>query len=163
LIKHSLTELVEPHRILFPDAPTAVKMLGKPTSPAVYTPWSIIQIVELTVCLPLNLIPYVGTPGFILITGTRLGKLSHYRWFQLRGLSKEQKKKETSLLAWDDIWFGSVAMILELIPLLSLFFLLTTTAGAAMWTAKMEKEAQRRSIDELAGPDAPPPYVDSAV
>lgn len=137
-------------------------MLGKPTSSAVYSPWSIIQILELIFFLPLNLIPYAGTPAFILITGTRLGKLSHHRWFQLRGLSKEAAKKEARHLVWEDIWFGTVAMILELVPLLSLFLLLTTTAGAALWTAKMEKAAQSSSEGDAAGPNAPPPYADSA-
>jgi hypothetical protein len=174
LIKLSWTELISPHRVLFLDAPTAVKMLGKPTSPAIYTPWSIIQIVELIVFLPLNLVPFVGTPAFIIITGTRLGKLSHYRFFQLRGFSKEEKKREIRKFAWEDVWFGTMAMILELIPVFSLFFLLTTTVGAALWTAQIEEE--RRAIataneagDRIAGAEAeeedadapPPPYRDA--
>ena len=163
LIKLSLIELISPHRILFRDAPTAIKMLGKPTSSAIYTPWSIIQIAELIIFLPLNLIPYVGTPAFIIITGTRLGRLCHYRWFQLRGLTKAEAKREAKRLAWEDVWFGTVAMIFELIPLLSFFFLLTTSAGAAIWTAEMEKEAQQTARNDLAGPDAPVPYADDAV
>lgn len=162
MIKLSHTDLVSPHRVLYPDAPTAVKMLGKPTSSAVYTPWSIIQIVELIVFLPLNLVPYVGTPAFIIITGTRLGKLSHYRWFQLRGLSKEETTKEKNALAWEYVWFGTVAMILELIPILSFFFLLTTSAGSAIWVARMEDEKKQLAVDALVGEDAPPAYTDDA-
>lgn len=161
MIKLGCVDLVAPHRILHPDAPNEVKMLGKPTSSAVYTPWSIIQMVELIVFLPLNLIPWVGMPAFIIITGTRLGKLSHYRWFQLRGFSKDERKKEAKLLTWDDIWFGTVAMILNLVPIGSLIFLLTTTAGAAMWTAKMEHE--RTAVADEADNnehDDPPPYAD---
>lgn len=156
LIKRDLQHLVSPHRLLFSDAPKAVKMLGKPTSPAVYQPWSIIQIVELVVFLPLNLIPYVGTPAFI-ITGTRIGKLSHYRWFQLRGLSKHERKREIRSLTWDYIWFGTVARLLELIPILS-FFLLTTTAGSALWAARMEDERRRsRPVAESPFTNARPP------
>lgn len=143
MIKLGLQHLVSPHRLLFLDAPDAVKMLGKPTSSAIYQPWSIIQIVELIVFLPLNLVPYVGTPAFIIITGTRIGKLSHYRWFQLRGLSKHQRKREIRSLTWDYVWFGTVAMLLELVPILSFLFLLTTTAGSAMWAARMEDEGRR--------------------
>ncbi len=117
-------------------------MLGKPTNPAEYQPWSIKQIVELIVFLPLNLVPYVGTPAFIMITGSRLGKLSHHRWFKLRGLNKQDMKREIRYRQWEYLWFGTVAMILELIPVLSLFFLLTSTAGAAMWVAKMEEKAR---------------------
>lgn len=141
-------------------------MLGKPTSPAVYTPWSIIQIIELIIFLPLNLIPFVGTPAFIIITGARLGKLAHYRWFQLKGYSKDRQKKELRDRAWEYIWFGTVAMVLELIPMLSLFFLLTTTAGAAMWAARIEEGRQRDAVEDLVGTDAvmpPPQYSDNAV
>ncbi|KAG5940477.1 hypothetical protein E4U60_000476 [Claviceps pazoutovae] len=165
LIRLGFKNLIEPHRILFNDAPTAVSMLGKPTSSAVYTPWSMIQMVELVVFLPLNLIPYVGTPAFIIITGTRLGKLAHYRWYQLRGLSKDEAKRETRLLTWDYIWFGTVAMVLELIPILSFFFLLTTTTGSAIWVAKIEDERNRRAVGSVVANEdvmeqPPPPYSD---
>ncbi|KAM0550621.1 hypothetical protein ACHAPJ_008880 [Fusarium lateritium] len=176
LIKLGHKELVAPQRILFQDAPNPVRMLGKPTTAAIYTPWSIIQIVELIVFLPLNLVPVVGTPAFIIITGTRLGKLAHYRWFQIKGLSKLEQKQALKERAWEYVWFGTVAMILELIPVLSLFFLLTTTAGAAQWTAEIEDENRSPSENEQANeqadeqadqedshPDAPPPYTDDVV
>ncbi|GJN70988.1 hypothetical protein PLIIFM63780_002421 [Purpureocillium lilacinum] len=169
-LKLGLRDLIAPNRILFDDAPDAVKSLGKPTSPAIYTPWSIIQIVELIVFLPLNLVPIVGTPAFIIITGTRLGKLSHYRWFQLRGLSKQDQKREIRSLTWDYIFFGTVAMILELIPVLSFLFLLTTTAGSAMWAARMEDERHRgrrpavdsHFVDNERPSQPPPEYSDNA-
>ncbi|KAF9870456.1 hypothetical protein CkaCkLH20_12123 [Colletotrichum karsti] len=165
LIKESHTDLVAPHRILFPDAPTAVKMLGKPTSSAIYTPWSMIQIVELVVFLPLNFVPVVGTPAFIIITGTRLGKLAHYRWFQLRGLSKKESKREIRARTWEYVWFGTAAMILELVPVLSFFFLLTTSAGSALWAARMEDEKRRQAVESLVGEPLPPPppYEDDPV
>jgi uncharacterized protein involved in cysteine biosynthesis len=119
-------------------------MLGKPTARAEYQPWSLIQIIELIVFLPLNLVPYVGTIAFIMITGSRLGKLSHYRWFKLRGVDKKQMKKELKARRWEYLWFGTAAMVLELVPILSFFFLLTSTAGAAMWAAKMEEQARIR-------------------
>ncbi|SPO05103.1 uncharacterized protein DNG_07788 [Cephalotrichum gorgonifer] len=150
--------LVAPHRICYPDAPNAVKALGKPTSSAVYTPWSLKQMVELVVFLPLNLIPVVGTPAFILITGSRLGKLSHYRWFKLRGLDKKQTKAEIKKRAWEYLWFGTVAMILELIPVLSLVFLFTTTSGAALFAARLEEEIERsqHSSEEDLESNTPP-------
>ncbi|CZS73922.1 unnamed protein product [Fusarium graminearum] len=184
LIKLGHKDLIAPQRILFLDAPNSVRMLGKPTTDAVYTPWSIIQIVELIVFLPLNFVPVVGTPAFIIITGTRLGKLAHYRWFQLKGYSKVEQKKALRDRAWEYVWFGTVAMILELVPVLSLFFLLTTTAGAAQWTAEIEDEDRTSDENVQNGqngyhgqighneqeqyddhhPDAPPPpYTDDLV
>jgi hypothetical protein len=152
LLDHDLTDLIAPHRLLFLDAPNSVKKLGKPTSYAAYTPWSLIQITELAICLPLNFIPYVGFPTFVMITGTRLGKLAHYRWYRLRGLTKNEEKMEIKSRTWDYVWFGTVAMILELIPVLSLFFLLTSTAGSALWVVDMER-AKRRDAQTLGDGD----------
>lgn len=154
LINHSLGYLISPHRICYFEAPNAVKALGKPTSPAVYTPWSVKQMVELIVFLPLNLIPWVGAPAFILITGSRLGKLAHYRWHKLRGLSKREAKAEIRKRAWEYLWFGTVAMILELIPVLSLFFLLTTTAGAAMFAVRLAEEERGGRHDASHDPES---------
>lgn len=131
-------------------------MLGKPTSPAIYQPWSLVQIAELIFFLPLNLIPYVGTPAFIIITGARLGKLAHYRWYQLRGLRKEERKLEIKSRMWEYTWFGTVAMILEFIPILSLFFLLTSSAGSALWVADMEDERKDQAVRDLVGEPIPP-------
>lgn len=178
LLDKGLDGLVAPHRLLFPDAPSSVKKLGKPTSAAVYQPWSLVQIVELVLCLPLNLIPYVGTPAFIIITGARLGTFAHYRWFDLRGLTKKERKREVRSRRWEYTWFGTVAMLLELVPVLSLFFLLTSTTGAALWTAKLELQAGAPPVPAApAAPEAPvlgeaqehdpdeppPPYVDNPV
>ncbi|MBE3047332.1 EI24 domain-containing protein [Candidatus Bathyarchaeota archaeon] len=164
MINFSFEDMILAHRVLNLEAPDAVKALGKPTSPAVYTPWSIKQMVELVVCLPLNLIPVVGTPAFILITGSRLGKLAHHRWFQLRGLDKKETKAEIRKRSWEYLWFGTVAMVLELIPVLSLFFLLTTTAGAAMLAARLEEETRRGQVyyeDDLEAAIPPPQARDN--
>lgn len=78
---------------------------------------------------------------------------------------------------WDYTWFGTVAMILELIPILSFLFLLTSTTGAALWTARLEQKARGPPAPTSASaPDAapgdslehdpdepPPPYVDNPV
>ncbi|KAK4184271.1 hypothetical protein QBC35DRAFT_60916 [Podospora australis] len=144
LINHGFVDLIAPQRVLFVDAPNSVKMLGKPTTRAEYNPWSFTQIAEMIVCLPLNLVPYVGTPLFIMITGSRLGKLSHWRWFKLRGVSKKDMKMELYFNRWEYLWFGTCAMVLNLIPVLSFFFLLTSSAGAAIWAAKMEERSRIR-------------------
>ncbi|KAH9997456.1 hypothetical protein F4779DRAFT_606439 [Xylariaceae sp. FL0662B] len=171
LIMEGLDDLVAPHRILFLDAPNCVKKLGKPTSPAAYQPWSLIQIVELIVFLPLNLIPYVGTPAFIIITGARLGTFAHYRWFDLRGLTKKERKQEIRSRMWEYTWFGTIAMLLELVPILSFFFLLTSTSGAALWTIKMARQMRRSQVPAIVPGDAqehepnepPPPYEDNPI
>ncbi|KAM7218070.1 outer spore wall protein RRT8 [Rhypophila decipiens] len=142
LIDKGYLDLLVRQRVIFLDAPNPVKMLGKPTRRAEYQPWSLVQIVEMIFFLPLNLIPVVGVPAFIMITGTRLGKLSHHRWFTLKGMTKKEIKRELNLRSWEYVWFGTVAMVLNLIPILSFFFLLTSAAGAALWVAKIQDETR---------------------
>lgn len=163
LINYGYTDLIAPQRIIFVDAPNAVRMLGKPTRRAEFWPFSWKQIIELIVCLPINLIPYIGNVAFIMITGSRLGKLSHHRWFVLRGLDRREKKREWKLRRWEYLWFGTVAMVLELVPILSFFFLLTTAAGAAMWTARLEEQARVRIGRPITAEDVWNEEVDGPV
>ena len=107
LIREGQVDLVSPSRILFHDAPNSVKMLGKPTSSAVYSPFSFRQIAEFVLFLPLNLIPIIGTPFFLVLTGARAGPFHHYRYFKLRGLSKKEKKDEIRKRKWKYTWYVS--------------------------------------------------------
>jgi hypothetical protein len=50
-----------------------VRRLGKPTRSSVYAPFSFRQILEFVVLLPVNFIPWVGVPLFLLLTGYRAG------------------------------------------------------------------------------------------
>lgn len=36
--------------------------------------------------------------------------------------------------------FGTVALVLQLVPMLSMFFLLTTAAGSAIWASELEQK-----------------------
>lgn len=156
-IKEGFSDLVAEARQLDPDAPNAAKMLGKPKFSAVYSPFSLRQIVEFVVLLPLNLIPYVGVPIFLLLTGYRAGPFHHWRYFKLLGLSKKERNDYVRKRQMKYTWFGTVALILQLIPLLSMFFLVTTAAGSALWAAKMERA--RRARDALTE-SYPEPYSD---
>jgi hypothetical protein len=190
LIREGLVDLVSPSRILFHDAPNSVKMLGKPTSSAIYSPFSFRQIAEFIIFLPINFIPIFGVPFFLVLTGARAGPFHHYRYFQLRGLSKKEKKEEIRKRGWKYTWyvttfypfegqiltnrrFGTVALMLQLVPVFSMFFLLTTAAGSALWVVKLEE--QKRLIQEapvpqpapIAAPydeeEPPPAYTDDPI
>ena len=80
-------------RVLYPQGDDVVQRLGKPTKSAVYAPFSLRQIIEFVVLLPLNLIPIAGVPMFLLLTGYRAGPFHHWRYFQLQDLSKKQRKE----------------------------------------------------------------------
>ncbi|KAL1961234.1 hypothetical protein VTO42DRAFT_3180 [Malbranchea cinnamomea] len=125
-----------------------VKVLGKPNVSTVYAPFSLRQIIEFIVLLPLNLIPVAGPPLFLVLTGYRGGPFHHWRYFRLRDFSKEERKQYIERRQLRYTWFGTVALILQLVPMLSMLFLLTTAAGAALWAADMEK--RRRAAYEYA-------------
>lgn len=144
LIEHGLSHLVAPTRLLDPLAASSVKQLGKPTMSAIYSPFSFRQIVEFMLFLPLNFIPLVGTPAFLLLTGARGGPLHHYRYFKLKGYSRKEKRREVRERKWKYTWFGTMALTLQLIPVFSMFFLLTTACGSALWVVNLESDQERQ-------------------
>lgn len=119
-----------------------VKRLGKAERPAIYAPFSLRQIVEFIFLLPLNLIPVAGTPIFLVLTGYRAGPFHHWRYFKLLGFSKKERKAYVKRKKLKYTWFGTSALLLQLVPVLSMLFLLTTAAGSALWVVKLE-EARR--------------------
>lgn len=93
LVNEGQEQLVAGSRILYVEGDDPVKRLGKPITSAVYAPFSLRQIVEFIVLLPLNFIPVAGTPMFLVLTGYRAGPFHHWRYFQLLDLSKQQRKE----------------------------------------------------------------------
>ncbi|KAH0543282.1 hypothetical protein FGG08_002345 [Glutinoglossum americanum] len=151
LINEGHLALVQPAREIHAAAPDPVKQLGKPLTSAQYSPFSFRQILEFIILLPLNLIPVVGTPLFLVLTGRRGGPLHHWRYFKFIGLRRKEKSKWIQRRRWRYTWFGTVALVLQLVPVLSMLFLMTTATGAAMWAADLEKQRQK----ELAGGQQP--------
>lgn len=144
LINEGLADLVGTARIFKPEAENSVRMLGKPTKSAVYSPFSFRQIVEFIILLPVNLIPIVGVPIFLFLTGYRAGPFHHWRYFKLLELSKKDRQGYIRKRQMKYTWFGTVALLLQLVPVLSMLFLLTTAAGSALWVSKMEKARRAR-------------------
>ena len=140
LINEGLGELVVQGRLLHVDGSNPVKQLGKPTTSAVYSPFSFRQIIEFIFFLPLNLIPVVGTPVFLVLTGYRAGPLQHWRYFKLLGSTKKEKQTSIKRRKLQYTWFGTVALFLQLVPVLSMLFLLTTASGSALWVVKLERQ-----------------------
>jgi uncharacterized protein involved in cysteine biosynthesis len=138
-------------------------MLGKPTSSAVYSPFSFRQIAEFILFLPLNLIPLVGTPAFLILTGARAGPLHHWRYFKLRGLTKKERNREIKGRRGKYTWFGTIALLLQLVPVASMFFLLTTACGSALWVIKLEEQKMLIEEAPVVDVEAPPVYTDDPI
>ncbi|QMW27248.1 hypothetical protein G4B84_002537 [Aspergillus flavus NRRL3357] len=157
LVNEGHGELVTTSRVLYPQGDDVVKRLGKPIHSAVYAPFSLRQIVEFVVLLPLNFIPVAGTPMFLLLTGYRAGPFHHWRYFQLLDLSKQQRKEKIRRRQLQYTTFGTVALILQLVPPLSMFFLMSTAVGSALWAVDLEN---KRDLIGRARPDEVDEYHD---
>ncbi|KAI4109977.1 MAG: hypothetical protein L6R37_000327 [Teloschistes peruensis] len=158
LIHQQCQDLVATSRLLDPEASNPVKQLGKPMTSAVYSPFSLRQILEFILFLPLNFIPVAGTPLFLLMTGYRAGPLHHWRYFKFLGCNKKERNKYIGQRKLQYTWFGVVALLLQLVPVLSMLFLLTTAAGSALWVAEIEDK--RRSMDNSSDLPSSPLFED---
>ncbi|KFY09259.1 hypothetical protein V492_05551 [Pseudogymnoascus sp. VKM F-4246] len=168
LLSRHQEALLSPSRTIFPAASNSVKALGPPTEKAVYGPFNFRQIAEFVLFLPLNFIPFVGVPLFLVLTGRRAGPLQHWRYFKLRGLGRKERNKEVESRRWGYTWFGTIALLLQLVPVLSMFFLLTSAAGSALWVADLEEARQQRLLaaESVVGgaevnDEFPPEYTDT--
>ena len=162
LVNEGYSDLVARSRVLDPDGKDPVKQLGKPTMSAIYSPFSFRQIIEFILFLPLNLIPVAGTPMFLLITGHRAGPFHHWRYFKLLDLTKKERQAFVKKRQLKYTWFGTIALLFQLIPVFSMLFLLTTAAGSALWVTKLEEK--RRALEERLEDDrARERYMDDPV
>ncbi|KAK3709939.1 hypothetical protein LTR37_010558 [Vermiconidia calcicola] len=143
------------------DESDPVKKLGEREKGATFAPFSFRQIIEFAVLLPLNFVPFVGIPLFLLATGYRAGPLLAWRYYALKGMTKKDRKDliQTKRRRWEYMWFGTFYMLLQLIPILSLFFLLTSAAGSALWSVHIERENAQHQMDG-EDDDLPPEYTD---
>ncbi|KAL0261883.1 hypothetical protein SLS55_003316 [Diplodia seriata] len=137
LVSRGMTSLVSEGRQIKPGSDPIGKLgklMKKPF--ARFSPDAIIRYI---IYLPLNLIPVVGTVMFIILRGRKAGPAAHARYFQLKGMKSHQKEDfiEQRKAAYTS--FGVPAVLLELIPVVGLFFSFTNTVGAALWAADMEQ------------------------
>ena len=139
------------------------KRLGRIIKPAEYSPFSVRQIVEFILFLPLNFVPYVGTPLFLVATGYRAGPLHHWRYFRLRQFDKKARKQYIERRKLTYTWFGTSALVLQLVPILSMLFLCTSAVGSALWAARLEKQRRAISIEADSDSAREGPYADDPV
>lgn len=159
LLNEGMEDLVASARMIDPDGNTPVKKLGKPTMSAVYSPFSLRQIIEFILFLPLNFVPVAGVPMFLIITGYRAGPFHHWRYFKLLGFNKKERNAVIKQRQLRYTWFGAVALLLQLVPVFSMLFLLTTAAGSALWVVKLEKQRRLQGGE----PQTQPQYADDPV
>lgn len=70
-----------------------VQRLGTPHHASVYSPFSLRQIIEFIIFLPLTFVPWIGAPLFLWLTGYRAGPLHHWRLFKLKEFTKSERSQ----------------------------------------------------------------------
>jgi len=96
-------------------------------------------IVRYFMYLPLNFIPVIGTVLFVMAQGKRAGPGAHARYFQLKGMDKGKREEWVEKRQGAYTAFGTVATLLEMIPVAGIFFAFTNVTGAALWAADLEQ------------------------
>lgn len=167
LVSEGYEDLVKNRRAVSEDYDESdpVKRLGTREKGAIFAPFSVRQLIELMILLPLNFVPFVGVPLFLILTGYRAGPLLNWRYFALKGFNKQARKAfvKTKKRRYEYMWFGTVYMLLQLVPVLSMLFLLTSAAGSALWAVRIEEE-ERAAAEARAEREAmPEAYVDEPV
>lgn len=100
--------------------------------------YSVKGLVRYLMYLPLNFVPVVGTVVFVALQGRLRGDSVHSRYFQMKGWSNAQKEEWLKQHSGAYTAFGTVATLLELVPVASILFSFTNTVGAALWAADIE-------------------------
>ena len=116
-----------------------VARLGKNTK-SIAERWSFDGITRRLLYLPLNFIPVVGTVLFVFARAKEEGPRQLTRYWQLKG----EKSKEQAVEKYQGAFtaFGTVSVLLEMIPVVGIFFSFTNAVGGALWAAEIEKGEQ---------------------
>ena len=154
LVSKNTTNLVSGGRQIHSGSDSIAKLGKLVKKPfAKFTPKALIRYV---MYLPLNFIPVVGTVIFVILQGKNAGPAAHSRYYQLKEWNTSQRKKHieeyrgaytrsvlrcvsNSVADLNRDSFGVAVVLLELVPVASIFFAFTNTVGAALWAADMEK------------------------
>ncbi|EPS41491.1 hypothetical protein H072_4594 [Dactylellina haptotyla CBS 200.50] len=153
LEKHS--ELVDVGQEIKPGAQDAVSALGEYKISPNFRP-SFKVICELIFFMPISFIPIVGPFIYLAIQGNRAGPIAHYWYFRLKGMDKKQQKAFIKNYHWSYLNFGTMALGLQFIPMLSILVAFTNAIGAALWALRLEyREKKHRQFVAANHPHRP--------
>ena len=149
LVSKNATELVTEGRQLKSGA-DPIDRLGKILK-SPFSRFSPKALVRYVMYLPLNFIPVVGTVAFILVNGRSRGQSVHDRYFQLKRWSTAQRSDWLASHTGPYTAFGTIATVLEMVPVASIFFSFTNAVGAALWAADIEAKENQMSQGTAPG------------
>ncbi|KAH7090065.1 hypothetical protein BKA62DRAFT_726187 [Auriculariales sp. MPI-PUGE-AT-0066] len=141
-------------------SPNPVQRLGPRDARSVFSPFNCRQILELVLFLPLNIIPFVGVPLYMILTGYRAGPLQHWRYFKFLRLKGRRRKDFIDEWRHKYTGFGTAALCLQLIPVVNMLFLMTSAAGAALFAELLEEKRRQVSLPPVAGVTSDPHHIE---
>jgi len=102
--------------------------------------FTLLRTFVMIVCLPLNLIPAVGTVLYLCVTGYFLAWDNHSGYFKTKSLSFSEQQQYVAQNWGSYTGFGFVAQLLEFVPGLNVIAYFSNFAGAALWANAMDRE-----------------------
>ncbi|KAI8601128.1 hypothetical protein EDD21DRAFT_415211 [Dissophora ornata] len=90
--------------------------------------------------LPLNFLPVAGPVTFCYINGKARVPDVHRRYFDMKGMTVDERKVWIKRREPEYIAFAFVSQGLELVPVLGILFGFTNTIGAALWAVDLEQQ-----------------------
>ncbi|KAL2261886.1 hypothetical protein VTK26DRAFT_3092 [Humicola hyalothermophila] len=149
LVARNSTNVVAEGRELNPRG-DSIQRLGKVLKRP-FGRFSVNELIRYVMYLPLNFVPVVGPVAFLLLRGRSRGESAHDRYFQLKGWNGSRKSKFLKEQKGPYTAFGTVATVLEMIPVASVLFSFTNTVGAALWAADIE--AKENNMSKSTAPE----------
>lgn len=112
---------------------------------------SLFSLVLFVVTFPLNFIPVIGTLGFCMINGFFMAWRMQRKYLIRKGLNlKEQTHYVFRLRQAEFLAFGTVCMLLDLIPLIDILLVYTNIVASALWAVDMEKAGVLRNYSRVS-------------
>lgn len=87
----------------------------------------------------INLIPVIGPLIVFFFKASSKGLQAHNRYFKLKGYTRKEIRANHKQNKAVYTAFGVTALLLEMIPVINIFFMFTNTIGAALWVVDLEK------------------------
>ncbi|KAL2020221.1 hypothetical protein VTK56DRAFT_8647 [Thermocarpiscus australiensis] len=149
LVARNATDIVAEGRELKSQG-DSIQRLGKALKKPL-SRWNVNELIRYVMYLPLNFVPVIGTATFLLLRGRSRGESVHERYFQLKDWSTSKASKWVEDHKGPYTAFGTVATLLETVPIASVLFSFTNTVGAALWAADIE--AKENQMGEGTAPE----------
>lgn len=112
---------------------------------------SLFSLLLFIVTFPLNFIPVVGTLGFCMINGFFMAWRMQRKYLIRKGLNfKEQTHYVFRLRQAEFLAFGTVCMLLDLIPLIDILLVYTNIVASALWAVDVEKAGVLHNYSRVA-------------